>query len=195
MVVAQTIPRQTTPVTRGLSGLSRQTKTQLDHTNWLRRGWIENAQDFWTFGNPTPTFVNDLPFQVMVPRSSWEPSLTKSPNGELIMMFFGNITNPPPVGSDTCDMRHQVGVSSYNLTTTNTYITISQSGKWKTKYYVLNMYRKIIVILFIPISQAVPLAHGLSQLWLRAWKMIPPEEILCGILEDCLIFQVHRGWS
>ena len=48
--------------------------------------------------------------QVIVPRSSWEPSLTKSPQGELIMMFFGNITNPPPVGSDTCEIQKLQGI-------------------------------------------------------------------------------------
>ena len=47
--------------------------------------------------------------EVIVPRSSWEPSLTKSPQGELIMMFFGNITNPPPVGSHTCNIMKQQG--------------------------------------------------------------------------------------
>merc|ERR1712066_913067 len=44
-------------------------------------------------------------------------------------MFYGNITNPPPVASDTCAIHpFQVSAPTYNLTTTNTYITVSHSG-------------------------------------------------------------------
>ena len=62
--------------------------------------------------------------ETMFPRSSWEPSLARGPNGELLLMFFGNITNPPPVGSKYC-LDPLLG---YNTTTTNTFITLSKSG-------------------------------------------------------------------
>lgn len=65
--------------------------------------------------------------QTLFPRSSWEPGLARGPNGELLVMFFGNITNPPPVGSPEC-LNRSLG---YNLTTTNTYISISKSGSAK----------------------------------------------------------------
>jgi len=39
-------------------------------------------------------------------------------------MFFGNISNPPPVGSPACAMPSL----EFNLTTTNTYISVSASG-------------------------------------------------------------------
>ena len=52
-------------------------------------------------------------------RSSWEPGIAKNPfNGELVLMFFGNMTNPPPVGSPAC----MIPSLEYNLTTINTYI-------------------------------------------------------------------------
>ena len=44
--------------------------------------------------------------------------------------------------------------------------------------------------MLIPISQAALLAPGLSQLWLKAWRMIPQEEILKGNLEDYSIVHV-----
>jgi len=39
-------------------------------------------------------------------------------------MFFGNMTNPPSVGSEACIIPSM----EYNLTTTNTYISVSKSG-------------------------------------------------------------------
>ena len=62
--------------------------------------------------------------ETLVRRTSWEPSLARGPKGELVMMFFGNISNPPPVGSPACAMPSL----EFNLTTTNTYISVSASG-------------------------------------------------------------------
>ena len=39
-------------------------------------------------------------------------------------MFFGNLSNPPPVGSVACALPS----TAFNLTTTNTYVTVSASG-------------------------------------------------------------------
>jgi len=65
--------------------------------------------------------------KTLFPRSSWEPGLATNPKtGELVLMFFGNITNPPRVGSSLCQNRFE-----YNLTTTNTYISVSRSGSIK----------------------------------------------------------------
>ena len=49
----------------------------------------------------------------LFPRSSWEPALARAPNGSLVVMFFGNISNPPAVGSLAC----LIPSKSYNLTT------------------------------------------------------------------------------
>jgi hypothetical protein len=58
-------------------------------------------------------------------RSTWEPALARNPaSGELVLMFFGNLSRAPPVGSAECLLPSE----SYNLTTTNTYITVSKSG-------------------------------------------------------------------
>jgi hypothetical protein len=65
--------------------------------------------------------------EVVFPRSSWEPSIAKNPKtGELVVMFFGNITSPPDMLGPGCT---SVGGNPlFNLTTTNTYISISKSG-------------------------------------------------------------------
>ena len=60
----------------------------------------------------------------LFPRSSWEPALARAPNGSLVVMFFGNISNPPAVGSPAC----LTPSGSYNLTTTTTHIAVSASG-------------------------------------------------------------------
>jgi len=65
--------------------------------------------------------------EVLFNRSSWEPGLTIGPGGELVMLFFGNMSNPPPVGSPDC----VIGNGVYNVTTTTTYITVSHSGSPK----------------------------------------------------------------
>lgn len=66
--------------------------------------------------------------ETVFPRSSWEPGLAKNPlTGELVVMFFGNISNPPPVGSDACVYKS----GEYNITTTNTFISVSKSGSIK----------------------------------------------------------------
>lgn len=64
--------------------------------------------------------------EVLFPRSSWEPALTTTPgaDGELVMLFFGNISNPPAVGSPAC----AIPSMQYNLTTTTTYVSVSRSG-------------------------------------------------------------------
>ena len=66
--------------------------------------------------------------EVLVERSSWEPALATHPvTGALVMMFFGNTTNPPIAGSAAC----AIGSSVYNLTNMNTYIAVSASGSVK----------------------------------------------------------------
>ena len=62
--------------------------------------------------------------ETLFPRSSWEPALARGPNGELLLMFFGNMTNPPPLGSKYC-LDRSLG---YNLTAANMFITVSKSG-------------------------------------------------------------------
>ena len=72
----------------------------------------------------------------LVPRSSWEPGLARDPStGALVMLFFGNISRafpPPPVGSarcrGVCGGHVPADLPAYNLTTTNTYVTVSASG-------------------------------------------------------------------
>ena len=69
--------------------------------------------------------------EVLHPRSSWEPGLAMGPGGSpLVLMFFGNISAPPPVGSEACAVGSsgKSAIDAYNLTTTNTYITVSESG-------------------------------------------------------------------
>lgn len=64
-------------------------------------------------------------------RSSWEPGLAKnSVTGELVVMFFGNITNLPPIDSPTC-VEAQEFSDDYNLTSMNTFISVSKSGSMK----------------------------------------------------------------
>eukprot|EP00040_Diaphanoeca_grandis_P019234 m.101357 g.101357 ORF g.101357 m.101357 type:complete len:436 (-) comp27326_c1_seq2:120-1427(-) len=82
------------------------------------------------------------PYQIeetLVERSSWEPGIARGPRGELLMMFFGNISHPPPVGSPEC-LNTSLG---YNLTTTNTYVMMSDSGSvhgpWTTPKLVRGM--------------------------------------------------------
>ena len=66
--------------------------------------------------------------ETVFPRSSWEPGLAKNPlTGELIVMFFGNITNPPSVDSPVC-IEAKERNQEYNLTNMNTFISISKSG-------------------------------------------------------------------
>ena len=62
--------------------------------------------------------------ETLFPRSSWEPALARGLNGELLLMFYGNMTNPPPPGSKYC-LDRSLG---YNLTAANTFITVSKSG-------------------------------------------------------------------
>ena len=57
-------------------------------------------------------------------RTSWEPSLARGPNGELLVMFFGNLSSPPAVGSSACAMPSL----EFNLTTTTTHVSVSASG-------------------------------------------------------------------
>lgn len=75
----------------------------------------------------------------LVPRSSWEPGVTKAPDGSLIVLFFGNLT-PPVAGSTLCTNRSH---TPYNLTETNTFVMVSPSGKpegpWTTPVLVRGM--------------------------------------------------------
>ena len=66
--------------------------------------------------------------ETVFPRSSWEPGLAKNPlTGELIVMFFGNITNPPDIESPPCVDAKEFN-PDYNLTAMNTFISVSKSG-------------------------------------------------------------------
>ena len=66
--------------------------------------------------------------ETVFPRSSWEPGLAKNPStGELIVMFFGNITNPPDIESPSCVDAKEFN-QDYNLTSMNTFISVSKSG-------------------------------------------------------------------
>ena len=70
------------------------------------------------------------PYEIVgtvVNRTSWEPALARSPKGELLMMFFGNLSNPPPVGSAACAMPS----TEFNVTATNTYVSVSATGSAK----------------------------------------------------------------
>ena len=67
--------------------------------------------------------------ETLFPRSSWEPSVARNPaTGALVLMFFGNVSAPPPAGSAACSMRRADRSLEYNLSTENTYITQSASG-------------------------------------------------------------------
>lgn len=77
--------------------------------------------------------------EVMFERASWEPSIARAPDGSLVLMFFGNLSSPPPPGSEAC----QIPSFEYNLTTTNTYVTVSPTGDaagpWTTPVEVRGM--------------------------------------------------------
>lgn len=73
-------------------------------------------------------------------RSSWEPMLARAPNGSLVAMFFGNQSNPAPVGSPEC-----VGGTASSLSHT-TYITVSSGsvfGPWSPPQMVRGMENRV----------------------------------------------------
>ncbi len=79
--------------------------------------------------------------EIIFPRTSWEPSIARAPSGELVIMFFGNLTNPPDLNSAGCQNVHRN--FDFNITTTGTYISISKSGSifgpWETPIPVKGM--------------------------------------------------------